>query len=112
MLMWSSNLSALICSAIRGNEPVEESNDVQEPAGDVLCHDDAVVVVLRIPLLLDIPVFDGANDVALVRAAKHDFDFVARARFGILEQQVETLPRHYSKRSELTTGKGHRNAGG
>jgi hypothetical protein len=38
-----------------------------------------------------------------------------RDKFALARQDsvdYSSLPRHYSKRSELTTGKGHRNAGG
>jgi hypothetical protein len=48
------------------------------------------VIVLWVTLSLDVPVFDGANDVRLVRLAELDLDLVPLVRFGVLEKQVET----------------------
>ena len=47
------------------------------------------MLVLRIAAPLEIPVLDGADDMAFVRRAKLDLDFIARCALRIGEQQVE-----------------------
>jgi hypothetical protein len=47
------------------------------------------VVVLGIAFALDVPVLDGANDVALVRAAQLNLDLIASAGVGVLQKQIE-----------------------
>jgi hypothetical protein len=49
------------------NGSVKKTNDAEEPAGDVFGHDYGTVVILRIALPLDIPVFNRSDDVTLVR---------------------------------------------
>jgi hypothetical protein len=48
------------------------------------------VVVLGIAFTLDVPVLDGANDVALIRAAQLNLDLVASAGVGVLQKQIES----------------------
>ncbi len=47
------------------------------------------VVEVRVALLLDIPVLDGPNNVALVSLTELDLHLVPSIRFGVLKQQVE-----------------------
>jgi hypothetical protein len=70
------------------DEAVEQPNDVQEPTGDLLRDNDRRVVVLRIALPLDVPVFEGADDVRFIGLSELDLDFEATIRIGILAKQV------------------------
>jgi hypothetical protein len=76
---------------LSGSRPpsVEHADHVEEPAGDVLRDDYGDVVDLGIPLPLDVPVLDGADDVRLVRLAELDLNLAPPVPVGILEQEVE-----------------------
>src|SRR5438067_95032 len=71
------------------NKAIEQCDYVEKAACDVLGDDDRGVVVLRVPLTLDIPIFDRANDVGLIGLAQLDLDFVALARRWISQQKIE-----------------------
>ena len=47
------------------------------------------MLILWVASPLNVPVFDGADDVRLVHGAELDFDFVAGACFGIRQQQIK-----------------------
>jgi hypothetical protein len=68
---------------------VEQVDDVQEPARDVLGHDHGAVLILRVSLAFDVPILDRPNDVGLVRKSKLNFNFVAAIAFGLLKEQVQ-----------------------
>ena len=57
------DLNALDLNGNQRDRPVEEAYHVQEPARDVLRHNDGDMVVLRVSAFLDVPVLDGADDV-------------------------------------------------
>ena len=46
--------------------------------------------ILGIPLPLNVPIFDCADYVAFIRAAKLDLDLVTAAGLRILEQEVKS----------------------
>ena len=48
------------------------------------------MLILRVALPLDVPIFDCADDVGFVRRAELDFDLVAPLRLGVLQQEVKT----------------------
>lgn len=54
---------------------IEQADDIQEAARDVLRDEHCAVLVLRIALPLDVPVFDGANDVSLISCSELKLDF-------------------------------------
>ena len=55
-----------------------------------LGHQDGAVIILRIPLTLDIPIFDGPDDMCFVRSPKLHFHFVTPTRFRVLEKKIES----------------------
>src|SRR5690348_2269691 len=47
------------------------------------------MVVLRITLSFNVPIFECANDVTFVRIAQLDLDLVSAIRIGVLQEYVE-----------------------
>jgi hypothetical protein len=60
----SPTFSACIWSAIRGMLPLNRATTFQETTRYVLGHEHRAVLVLRITLPLDVPIFDGSYDVS------------------------------------------------
>src|SRR5206468_2031669 len=58
------------------NYSVEQANHVQEPTCNIFRYDDRGMLVLRISLLLDVPVFKRADNVRFIRLAKLNLNFV------------------------------------
>jgi hypothetical protein len=72
-----------------GDRTAEQAHDIQEAAGDIFGDQDGDVLVGGVALALDVPVFDGADDVAGVRGPEHDLDLEADAFFRIGQEHVE-----------------------
>ena len=64
-----------------GNCTVEQRDDVQKAARDVLRDQDCAMVILRIALPLDVPILDGSNDMGLVCRAELKLNLIAT--FGV-----------------------------
>ncbi len=60
-------------------------DDIQESAGYVLGHDDGAVVVLRVSLPLDVPVFDGPDDMGFIGRSELQLDLIAAIGIGVLQ---------------------------
>ncbi len=63
-------------------------------AGYILRNDHAAMIVLRVPLSLDVPVLDGADDVAFVGSAQLNFHLIPAVGIDVLKKEIEpTSPR-------------------
>ncbi|MCH8855936.1 MAG: hypothetical protein IIA03_06800 [Proteobacteria bacterium] len=71
------------------NDTIEQADYIEETTGDVFGDDDRTVVVLRVTLALDVPVFDCPNYVTLVTSTKLYFDFIPPSGIWILQQDIE-----------------------
>jgi hypothetical protein len=72
-----------------GDGAIEEPDDVEKPSRNVFGNDDGAVIVLWVPSLLDIPVLDSPNDVALVGSPQLKLHFISAIAVWVLKQKVE-----------------------
>ncbi len=56
---------------------VKEPNNIEEARRNLLGHYDCAVVICWITLTFNVPILDSSDDVALIKHAQHDFDFVS-----------------------------------
>ena len=84
-----SDLDQLHLDLNQWNGSVEQGNDIQEAAGDVLCNNDGAVLVLRISFSHDVPALVCANDVGFVCGAELEFKFISPLAVDFLNQQIE-----------------------
>ena len=71
------------------NETVEEADNVQETACDVLRNNNCRVIVLRIAFAFDVPVLEGPDDVGFICPSKLDFNLVSAVGVSILEEDIQ-----------------------
>jgi hypothetical protein len=65
-------ISKLNCFHLYGYQwydRVEETDHVQESAGDILSHNDSHVIILGVPLALNAPILEGSDYVTLIRTS-------------------------------------------
>src|SRR5262249_2706326 len=72
------------------NRPIEERDNIEKAGCDLLSNDHRRVVIFRISVSLQVPVFDSSKDMALIGRTELKLDLVSAIGFGVLEQKVRT----------------------
>jgi hypothetical protein len=72
------------------NVSVEKGDDIKKTTYNVLRNKHGGVLVLWITFPLDVPIFNGADDVGFIGRAKLDFHLVAPLRFRVLKEEIKS----------------------
>ena len=83
------NLVGLHLKRDQGHCPIEQADDIEEAARDVLRDEHRTVLVLRIALPLDVPVLDSSNDMGLIGGTELKLDFIPPFAVEVLEKQIK-----------------------
>src|SRR5688500_7781510 len=67
--------------------------DVEKTPVDILSDQDSVMLALRPPTFLIVPILDSADDMSLIRFSKHYFNLVHRVILWVLKQNIQASAR-------------------